>query len=728
MLNNVVIPHVDKAPVLEEFLEMKPSAAWAGKLAEVSQFTQRDPKDGQPALSKTVVYLGYDDKNFYTVFVCFDDQPGTIRSRMARRDTIGPDDDEVQIYLDTFYDKNRAYGFMTNPRGIQFDYIWTEANGYDNSFDTIWNAEGHVTKQGWVALFAVPFKSLRFSTKPEQTWGLLLQRVVPRTSENLFWPQNTKSISGRLNQEGTVSGVSKISPGRNIQIIPYVAGRSFRAPDLRDPNNLQFGGAHFRGTGGVDAKMVIKDSFVLDATLNPDFGQVESDEPQVTVNQRFEVFFPEKRPFFLENASYFDTPITLLFTRRIVEPKFGARFTGKKGPYQVGILFADDVSPGRNVPDSDPLHGKRAYFGIARFSRDIFKQGHIGFMYTEREFEGSFNRVGGFDAHLKFGDKWTLDGQAVASQTKNLDDTTQAGPSYQLYVDRSSKKSDVNSMYIDTGQGFHTEPGFFRRPSIRRFSNYANYRFRPEGKHLLNHGPSMFTENIWDRTGLRLTEFVNVNYQFNFIRETTIGAFVQGGHERLRPFDFSTLPSNQDYRSGRQGIFFGSFYFPKLSFFGELGNGTALNFVPVPGLPPVVADMNYANLFLTVKPMTALTIDNTYFLTHLLDRNTGHSSFTNHIIRSKWNYQFTKSLSLRFIMQYNTLLGNPNYTSLATNKGLNTDVLVTWLLHPGTAVYVGYNTNMANPDPTYMGLNPAPNRFINDSRGLFIKASYLFRF
>src|SRR5205823_2633377 len=134
-----------------------------------------------------------------------------------------------------------------------------------------------------------------------------------------------------------------------------------------------FGGAHFRGTAGLDSKMVIKDSFVLDTTINPDFSQVESDEPQVTVNQRFEVFFPEKRPFFLENSDFFNTPIQLLFTRRIADPKFGARLTGKVGRYQIGMLFADDKSPGRRVPDSDPLHGKRAYFGVFRARREIFK-------------------------------------------------------------------------------------------------------------------------------------------------------------------------------------------------------------------------------------------------------------------------------------------------------------------------------------------------------------------
>src|SRR5258706_6228889 len=253
--STTTIPRVQKEPPLEAFREMKPSPEWEGKLAKVADFVQRDPKDGAPPFSRTNVYMGYDDKNFYAIFVCFDDQPNTVRSRLARRDNIGPEDDEIQIYLDTFNDHRRSYGFMTNPRGIQFDYLWTEQNGYDQSWDTVWDSKGERTPQGWLGMFIIPFKSMRFPRTPTQTSGLLLQRIVPRTNENLFWPKNTKSISGRLNQEGTMTGLENISPGRNLQLIPYVAGRSFRAPDLRDPNHPVFGGAHFRGDAGLDAKM-----------------------------------------------------------------------------------------------------------------------------------------------------------------------------------------------------------------------------------------------------------------------------------------------------------------------------------------------------------------------------------------------------------------------------------------------------------------------------------------
>ncbi len=731
-VSNTTVPRVDNGPSLDVFNAMKPAPEWEGKLAKISGFIQRDPKDSAPALSRTDVYLAYDSTNFYAVFVCFDDQPKTIRSRRTRRDNIGPEDDEVQIYLDTFNDHRRSYGFMTNPQGIQFDYLWSEERGYDQSWDTVWQSAGKRTEQGWIGLFAIPFKSLRFSTTGEQTWGILLQRVVPRTNENLFWPKVSHAIQGRLTQEGQVTGLENISPGRNLQFIPYAIGRSFRAPDLRDPSAPRFGGARLRGQIGLDAKAVIKDSFVLDATLKPDFSQVESDEPQVTANQRFEVFFPEKRPFFMENSDYFSTPINLLFTRRIAAPEFGVRLTGKKGPYSIGMLFADDRSPGLSRPDADPLHKARAYFGIFRAKREFFKQSNIGVMYTQRQFQDSFNRVSGLDGRFKWREHWTLDYQGVFSNTRFLGATKDTnGTAYQTFLDYSSLHLQANTMYTDNSKNFLTQTGFFRRQDIRRWSNDLTYTFRPEGKILITHAPELFTESIWDHSGLRLTGNVFGTWHFNLPRNTQISPYFQGGHERLRPIDFPALVSNQDLRSFVQGINLRSFYFPKLSIFADINWGTGNNFVAANGIPNV-ARVNNIFLQTTVKPISPLTIDNTYILTRLRDYRAPLSVFNDHILRTKWNYQFTRELSLRFIMQYNSLLGNPTNTFLSTNKGLNSDVLITWLLHPGTAVYVGYNTNLSNPTPVFLPVLGGPgtpdNRFVNDARGVFVKASWLFRF
>jgi hypothetical protein len=324
-----------------------------------------------------------------------------VRAQLARRENIY-DDDLVQVMLDTFHDERRAYSFVVNPLGVQLDRFYAEGQGFDDSFDTLWHSDGRLTDRGFVVWIAIPFRSMRFPTTGGR-WGIVLQRIIPRLNEVQFWPYVSSRISGRLNQEASVDGLREISPGRNIQLIPYGIYNAYRALDQRDPSRPSFTGESLDGSVGPDAKFVVKDRLVLDFTVNPDFSQVESDQPQNTVNQRFEVFFPEKRPFFLENSSFFNTPINLLFTRRIGDPQFGTRATGKLGSCAVGLLFADDQGPGRSVADTDPLRGERAYFGVARVSRDILKNSSVGVIYTERRFVNEYNRVGGADFRFKFG-------------------------------------------------------------------------------------------------------------------------------------------------------------------------------------------------------------------------------------------------------------------------------------------------------------------------------------
>src|SRR5580700_4870605 len=422
------IPRLTHAPALEDFLNMKPQGEGAMQMAKVTGFVQRNPHDGEKISEGTAAYLGYDQKNLYVVFVCFDD-PQKVRARMSRREDIY-DDDEVEVMLDTFHDRRRAYAFQTTPLGVQWDAIWSEAtreeiNGnFDTSFDTVWDSRGKVTSRGFVVEMAIPFKSLRFPPTKYQEWGIILYRGIVRKSEDSFWPQVSYKVAGRLGQAATLYGLEGISPGRSIELIPYGVMRGFRALDTRDPSNPFFQSADLQGQPGLDAKFVIHDHFVVDMTANPDFSQVESEDPQITVNQRFEVYFPEKRPFFLENEDYFRTPFDLFFTRNIQDPSAGIRLTGKEGPYSVGLMATDDRGPGQAVPSyclpsetssicADNLFGVRSYFTIARVSRDIFKQSSIGAVYTDWECPatGEFNRVGGLDTRLKFNANWTLEGQ-----------------------------------------------------------------------------------------------------------------------------------------------------------------------------------------------------------------------------------------------------------------------------------------------------------------------------
>jgi hypothetical protein len=729
---DLVIPRVERPPTLEDFLGMKPNGEMEGQLTKVGGLIQKEPSDGAPSSQEAVA---------------FDSEPDKVRARMVPREDFGGDD-FVQVLLDTFNDQRRAYSFMANPFGIQRDALFTEGSrrrgggggcegSFDFSFDTLWHSKGHRTDQGYVIWMSIPFKSLRFPSAPQQTWGILLYRNIPRVNEESFWPHCSSRVQGRLNQGATMRGLENISPGRNIQLIPYASFRSFRGVDTRDEDNPQFVRDRADPDAGLDAKFVLNDSLVVDVAVNPDFSQVESDEPQVTVNQRFEVFFPEKRPFFLENASFFQTPINLLFTRRIADPRVGARLTGKLGPYAIGAFVIDDESPGKSVLAGDPLEGKRAWFSTVRVNRDLGAQSTLGFIYTDREFEDSYSRVGGVDGRLRLSDNWTLTFQGVTSATFDAeDDERLAGPAYNAELTRSGRQFFYQVEYEDISPGFRTESGFVRRTDIRAIEQAVRYRFRPEGKFLISWGPSFNTQAVFDHTGTRLDLTQDSRISWEFTGRTDLGFFYNWDRERLRPEDFEELLEDRDFSRNRRGFFFNSSYFSRVTGRLNYSWGTRINFSPPEGEAPVLATLTSAEAELTVRPVTPLRIDNAYILSRLRERGNGASIFNNHILRSKWNYQFNRELSLRMILQYNSVLANPEFSSFQTSKNFNADFLITYLLHPGTALFIGYNGNAQNLDPSLALEGPADdprivrprNRYINDAKQFFVKFSYLYRF
>src|SRR5579871_3835006 len=561
----ITIPRLQHAPSLDDFLGMEPRGEIAMQMAKVVGFRQQKPHDGAPVSEPTEAYLGYDQKNLYVVFVCFDD-PRQVRARMSRREDIF-DDDQVEVMLDTFHDRRRAYMFQTTPLGVQWDAIWTEASreeqvqGHlDTSFDTVWDSRGKLTSRGFVVLIAVPFKSLRFPARKIQDWGIILYRGITRKTEDSFWPQISLKVEGRLSQAATLYGLEGISPGRDIELIPYGLLRGFRALDTRDPSSPYFQKATAQGQPGMDAKFVFHDHFTLDVTANPDFSQVDSEDPQITVNERYAIYF-------LENEDFFRTPLDLLFTRSIGDPSAGIRLTGKDGPYSIGLMASDDRSPGLAVPDSNPLSGTRSYFSVGRASRDILQQSSVGLLYTDWECPTTheFNRIGGADTRLKLGSNWTVEGQAVESSSTILGNFSSpnynsnnceanyypfssgnrgnnnyyAGPAERLHVRRDGLHLTYDGVYTDITPGFVSIPGFVNRVDIREVTQEFDYWLRPRKGWVVNWGPTVNVRYDYDHTGLRLDTFYSPSLVVQGRGQTTIFLSPYTDfHERLRPQDF----------------------------------------------------------------------------------------------------------------------------------------------------------------------------------------------
>jgi hypothetical protein len=468
---NSKVPLIDRPLRLDDFAGMQPRADLREKLGHVSGFIQNTPSDGQHATEATEVWMGHTKTAFYMVFLCFDSQPSLIRTHLARRENI-LNDDNVTVLLDPFQDRRRGVLFQVNPSGVQADAAWSETNGSDYSYDQVWDSEGRITPKGWMVLVAIPFRSLRFRLDSSQ-WGIVFERNFPRNSEVDFWPRVAANVSGVLSQEGTVRvpDLEGVNGSHNVQINPYGLAQNEHILQTADPNNPYFSSRSFEGTAGGEVKAIIRDSIVLDGTINPDFSDVESDQPQFTVNQRYPVYFPELRPFFLENASYFSTPIQLLYTRNIIRPDYGVRVTGKIDNTNFGLLAIDDREPGQTIPQGDPLYNNKAEFYVGRVSQDLGKGSNVGLMYTDEEFGGGFNRIGGADFTWRADNHWTLLGQGVESSSHPSNASSQAavfppgysaGPAFYLEADRSGHAFNMQSVSRDYSTGFQSQVGFIQ--------------------------------------------------------------------------------------------------------------------------------------------------------------------------------------------------------------------------------------------------------------------------
>ena len=718
-------------PELAAFVPRELDEKTVAGLARASGFTQRDPDDGAPPSVETEVYLGYDSAHLYIVFRAFDPEPSKIRAHLMPRDSLRGDD-RVAVRLDTFGDQRRAYVFQSNPLGVQRDSTFTEGQRPDSTFDAVWESEGRVSDWGFVVRMAIPFRSLRFTQVPGQSWGIVLERDRPRDiDEEMTWPWVSSNVAGYLDQAAVLSGIEAKTRTRNYQAIPYGTFRELSLLESDDPRaDLESQGSDF--DIGADLKAVFRDRVVLDATFNPDFSQVESDEPQVTVNERFEVFFPERRPFFLENADFFETPVNLVFTRRILDPRFGARLTGKVGSYGVGALVTDDEGPGKRIAEG-PGAGDRAHVGIARLRRDIGTQSTVGLLYTQRDFAGESNRVASVDGRFRFTPKWIGQAQFAHSDTDMPGDLGSSGSVLFAELERSGRFFQFEAEAGSIDEDFETDLGFVRRRDIREAMTEMSWRWRPVGQRLVNWGPGLSGEYRTDQTGLWLDRLIEAGIQGEWRSETELEIGYERGSERLRPGDADGVDRLMEFDVEEWSVEFGMTPSKMLEIEGEMAFAKTINFEPLEGQEPSLADELGAGVDFTFRPITAVRNDNTVFYTRLEDRRSGARLFEDWILRSRWNWQVSLPFSVRVILQWEETSANTELTSLEPEQSLNADLLLAYRFNPWTAIYLGYTENRSTFYETFDGQfdlrdrrDPrVVDRLVKDGEQVFFKVSYL---
>lgn len=727
------ITRIAGEPFFSDFTNMAPSSELARSMTRVSDFTQRLPDDGDPASQRTEVYLGYDQQQLHVIFLAFDSNPDQIRANLSSRENIDGDD-VVEMVIDTFNDQRAAFAFRSTPLGMQWDARWTEGAsnraGFDTTLEAVWESDGQVTDQGYMVKMAIPLRSLRFLDRPEQLWRIQFGRLIPRLSEEAYWPPYLIDIEGRLNQTAQLTGISDVSPGNNSQIVPFVFAREL---DSLRPGAA--GGPAFRSSSeqdvGVDAKFVFNDSMVLDVTLNPDFSQVESDQPQVTLNERFEVQFPERRPFFVENADFFATDSNLVFTRRIVDPDGGVRFTGKAGDYGFGTILMNDVAPGLNRSADDPLNGEKATIAILRGFKDISTQDRVGFLVTDREFADGYNRVASVDGRFRLNANWLTQLQAVGTETEPASGgETTRGYQRNIQVNRVGRTVNSHTHYIATSKDFRTELGFqnrFFKADVDGIHQRVALNFFPESSTLNSWNTTVFGVYLEDTEGTKLFSQLGPGLEFNY-DTTSFGANYTEYDEVLRPQDFNGLAGNRSYNYADWQLRLENNTLNSLEFEASYRSGTSLNLVPPRGAMPDIVDSARVSVDALWRPFDRLRVLNTYLNT-ALETKSGAKVFTNRIARSNWNYQFTKEWSLRFIAQYDETDAGPA-TRLVDDKNLNFDLLLRYVINPWSALFIGYNSNQSNFDIVDMEGERElviANDLRQDGEQVFVKFSYLFQ-
>ena len=773
----VTIPRFANAPVIDGKLD---DAVWQNAVV-LKDFYQIDPGDNVAPSKPTEVLLGYDAKTLYIAFKAFD-EPDKIRATVAKRDSIFQDD-YVGFFLDTFNDKRKAFEMFFNPFGIQGDGILTEGSGEDFSVDVLMESKGVVNELGFIVEIAIPFKSIRYEAGKGKLWGAHFFRRIKRFENELdSWMPFSRSISSNLSQAGHLTGLDEIALERTLEIIPSLTvsqdGKFVRtygvfpgtAAALTDPGRIVNQPIHL--DPGLTAKFIPSPAITLDLAINPDFAQVEADQIVVTANQRFPIFFPEKRPFFLEGIEIFQTPITAVHTRAIVDPDVAVKTTGKIGRNSFGLMLASDNGPGtflgdeRLNPTNFPFLDKNAYVGVLRLKRDVGKENSIGLLATTYNFIEKHNQLVSVDGRFRFNKSTTWNFQTIGTTSRNFffnpyrDDLryrTGNGFGYSTTYVMSGR----NWGYEFGGEGFtsdyRADVGFFQRTNSNFTYGFVRYNSDPnKKKKIISYHIHNFTHVDYDWQG-RMYAWESENLvELSLPRSSWVGVWWEPGYERLFDHEFGPTRQakpcdpfavretggctfygeNSERASAKQHVsgYFGSNLSKKFQFNGQViyraghmdldfGNGSRY-----PRVSPA------AMLLGQDAPLDPgrgglLQVNGTFYYTvtdafktsiglnkqRLRRYDTGLVAFDVNILNWRGTYQFTKATFARAIVDYNTL-----------NRRVRAQFLAGWTPSPGTSFYVGYNDDM-----TYQNLHPFTREIVpgfrRNSRVFFIKMSYLLR-
>ncbi|MCH9661635.1 MAG: carbohydrate binding family 9 domain-containing protein, partial [Bacteroidetes bacterium] len=449
---------------------------------------ETNPGENIPAKEKTEAYLIDTGDTFIIGFKAYDSEPDKIRAYLRDRDSAYQDD-FVGIIIDTYNDERRALEFFVNPLGVQMDLITTGTNE-DDSWNAIWDSAGKINNEGYVVEMEIPYNEIQMpNSDGKKTWGLLLHRTHPRDLRRQY--RNIKidrNNSCFLCQSEKIVGFTNADRGLDLEITPTITGL---AAKIRDPSDSDYEPTNTEFEAGVDINWGINSNTTFNATINPDFSQVESDSAQLNVNQNFALFFPERRSFFLENADYFNSNMRLVHTRNIADPDYGLRLVGKNGKNAYGVFYANDTITNILIPGSlgsgFTTLGSESDNFVGRYRRDFGENAStFGAIVTNRSSEEYSNSLVSFDLNYRFTEKDTLRVQYANSETEYPEEVAEefgelkdsfSGNSYLARYQHNGRNLNVNVFHQSKGDGFRADSGFIGQVGITKSVIGASYRW-----------------------------------------------------------------------------------------------------------------------------------------------------------------------------------------------------------------------------------------------------------
>ena len=707
----VRVPRIDTPPEIDGRLD---DEAWL-QSALLTEFVQQSPLDGAPATEQTEIYIAYDSDHIYFGFYLHYEDPGILRANRVDRDTAWQDD-LMTIYIDTFMDQQRSYDFDLNAYNVQGDGVINASNlrggpvpVADRSWDTLFFSGAEIVDDGYTAEMAIPFKSIRYPQQApgvEHRWGFQVVREVKgKNQENIVWAPMSRDVQSFMAQMGVLEGMTDLSTSRNLEILPTFTAIQYGSLD--DASGDWVG----QGTspeGGVNLKYGITSNLTADFTANPDFSQIESDEAQIDVNQRFPLFFPELRPFFLEGQDIFEftSPVQLIHTRTIVDPNLGGKLTGKVGRTTMGFLVADDEAPGKRDDPADAAYGRNAQFLVGRARYDLYRESHIGVVATGREFMDGYSRVGGVDGQFRLGQASRFNFVAVQSKHRNEAGDEKGGPMLGALFEHEGRHLQASAFTAHIYPDFHTDVGFVRRVDQRTAGSEVGYRWWPE-HWVINWGPSFEYQLGYNHAGVREDEMTGAELEVQFARNVSLDVGGTRAFERYGGVGFRRNNYNVRTNVSTSRLFSlgGGFNWGDEIFY-DISN-------------PYLGRGSRARVFATVRPSPRLTSQINLSTSRFTDVRPGpHAGevFNVQILRAFSTLTFTDRLLLRNITEYNSFRG-----TLALN------LLATYRINALTVFYVGYDDHYQQAD--LIDEERYPFRTLKrKNRALFTKLQVLFRY